>query len=90
MFVSKAPTNPEFRDWSLPGTTNEINNNQVVGETNSNVNNAENDDVDLDPTEDKQRFIAEVLYIMRPLCHCKFGSFNSIKIKISNVNRTFL
>ncbi len=47
----------------------EINNNQVDKETVDRQ--ADNDDVDLDPTEDKQRFIAEVMYIMRPLCHCE-------------------
>ena len=32
----------------------------------------ENDEIDLDPTQDRQRYIAEVLHILRPLCHCWF------------------
>ena len=28
-------------------------------------------DVDLDPTQEYQRYIAEILHIIRPVCHCK-------------------
>lgn len=63
--IKNSPTNPEFRDWSLP-TPNSIDKNQNPIDTDSDKN---NQDIDVDPTQDKQRFMAEILYIMRPLCH---------------------
>ena len=70
-----APSNAEFRDWSLPSS---LSHSSISTEKDSNAEiQAQNEDTEgnldlhLDPTQDKQRFIAEIIYIMRPICHCK-------------------
>lgn len=56
--IQNSPANIDSRDWMLPSPQT-ANPKQTV----------DNNDVDLDPTRDYQRYIAEILHIIRPVCH---------------------
>lgn len=49
----------ENRDWSVP-----------VNETKIDKSKENNEDAHFDVRENKMRFLAEILFIMRPICHC--------------------
>ena len=53
----KAPESIEGRDW-------------IVADENS--KDANKYPANFDPTQDKQKYIAEVLHIIRPICHCNY------------------
>lgn len=55
--IKNSPVNLDSRDWSLP-LPNKPNQDEP---TNTND--------DLDPTKESQRYIAEILHIIRPVCH---------------------
>lgn len=61
--INNAPSNLDSRDWIVPG--NDVqkidSNNNYIEENDSEEN--------FDLTQDKQRYLSEVLYIMRPICH---------------------
>jgi len=57
--IKNSPVNLETRDWVVP-------NNDVDGSTRQRIENSEEH---FDATQDKQRYLAEVLHIMRPICH---------------------
>lgn len=56
--IKNSPTILENRDWSVP-----------VNETQTVETNKEADDEHFDPSKDKMRFLAELLFIIRPICH---------------------
>lgn len=43
-------------------------------------------DIDFDPTKDKMRYIAEILHIIRPICHRKLNVLFLEKIVFSKKN----
>ena len=72
MSFKQAPTNLEDRDWSLPIDASEKRNVNKGDQSSEDANDVPNEeDVDFDPTKDNLRFLAELFYISRPLCHCK-------------------
>lgn len=65
--IQNSPTNVDSRDWTLPSL--KAGQKQTHDETK---------DVDLDPTRDYQRYLAEILHIIRPVCHlASIGLFRS-------------
>ena len=64
-FLYLAPANIEDRDWIVP--SDEPTSKYILNNDQSNDKTEEH----YDPTQDRQQYIAEVLHIIRPLCHCK-------------------
>lgn len=63
--IKNAPRNLETRDWIIPSDENkkDSNNNYIDDDRNG------SEEHHFDPTLDRQRYIAEVLHIVRPMCH---------------------
>ncbi|CAF0803487.1 unnamed protein product [Brachionus calyciflorus] len=55
--IKNSPTILENRDWSVPVNQDAL------------VTKKEDEDVDFDPTKNKMRFLAEMIFIIRPICH---------------------
>lgn len=70
-----APANLESRDWIIP-TKNE-NTNELTNDPTEDTGTEPH----FDATQDRQRYLAEVLHIIRPLCHCKILFFYAGKIQ---------
>lgn len=70
--IKNSPVNVEDRDWIVP-TQSQISEKYSISDSDQ-----ADLEVHFDVTQDKQRYISEVLHIMRPLCHLSsmlvFGS----------------
>lgn len=80
--IQNAPRNLETRDWIIPGDNNKTDsNNNYIEDTASRGL----EEHHIDPTLDRQRYIAEVLHIVRPMCH-----LSSLAIFKSNSWKQFI